>query len=137
MVTMLMACLFTLTQAPDYGLMSWYGEPFHGRLTACGEVYDMNGFSVAHRTLPMGTLVDFFYYDPETGRRREINCVYVNDRGPYERKIYQNDEVVGYTRTWDASKALFSKFEDLGEGVIQVGYTIRGYKPRPSMQYNL
>src|SRR5689334_19236452 len=34
------------------GLASWYGDDFHGRLTANGEVFDMNGISAAHPTLP-------------------------------------------------------------------------------------
>src|SRR5215831_3284997 len=35
------------------GLASWYGEDFHGRLTANGEVFDMQSISAAHPTLPM------------------------------------------------------------------------------------
>ena len=41
---------------PDYnhtGIASWYGQPFHGRRTANGEVFDMNRLSAAHRTLPL------------------------------------------------------------------------------------
>src|SRR5271154_7511529 len=39
---------------PNYqavGLASWYGDEFHGRLTANGEVFDLNGISAAHPTL--------------------------------------------------------------------------------------
>src|ERR1700742_5268458 len=35
------------------GLASWYGDDFHGRLTANGEVFDMTSLSAAHPTLPM------------------------------------------------------------------------------------
>src|SRR5436853_7045327 len=35
------------------GLASWYGDDFHGRLTANGEIYDMQAISAAHPTLPM------------------------------------------------------------------------------------
>ena len=35
------------------GLASWYGEDFHGRATANGEVYDMTSISAAHPTLPI------------------------------------------------------------------------------------
>src|SRR5471032_2363931 len=35
------------------GLASWYGDDFHGRLTANGEVYDMEAISAAHPTMPM------------------------------------------------------------------------------------
>src|SRR3981081_4021991 len=35
------------------GLASWYGDDFHGRLTANGEVFDMGSLTAAHPTLPM------------------------------------------------------------------------------------
>ena len=35
------------------GLASWYGDDFHGRLTANGEVFDMTSITAAHPTLPM------------------------------------------------------------------------------------
>src|SRR6201994_2079464 len=37
----------------EEGIASWYGDDFHGRLTANGEVFDMDGLSAAHKTLPM------------------------------------------------------------------------------------
>jgi len=66
---------------PNYraeGLASWYGEDFHGRLTANGEVYDMHGISAAHPTLPMPSYVRV----TNLGNGRSI-IVRVNDRGPY------------------------------------------------------
>ena len=60
------------------GLASWYGEDFHGRLTANGEVYDMHSLSAAHPTLPMPSYVRVTNL---TNRRSVI--VRVNDRGPY------------------------------------------------------
>jgi hypothetical protein len=41
----------------ETGLASWYGHPYHGRPAANGEIYDMEGFTAAHRTLPFGTRV--------------------------------------------------------------------------------
>src|SRR5690606_13272064 len=35
------------------GKASWYGDAFHGRLTANGEIYDMTHLTAAHPTLPM------------------------------------------------------------------------------------
>ena len=35
------------------GLASWYGDAFHGRRTAHGEVYDRDSISAAHPTLPL------------------------------------------------------------------------------------
>ena len=43
-------------EQPTYdetGIASWYGADFHGHLTADGEVFDRNGISAAHPTLPM------------------------------------------------------------------------------------
>ena len=37
------------------GLASWYGDFFHGRRTANGEIYDMNALTGAHPTLPLPT----------------------------------------------------------------------------------
>lgn len=60
------------------GVASWYGEPFHGRKTASGEVYDMHGMTAAHRELPLGTVVAVRNLD--NGREAEVR---VNDRGPF------------------------------------------------------
>src|SRR5215469_18488094 len=37
----------------EVGLASWYGDDFHGRLTANGEVFDMDALTAGHPTLPM------------------------------------------------------------------------------------
>ena len=64
----------------EYGLASWYGKKFHGRLTANGEVYDMYKVSAAHKTLPLGTIVKV------TNRKNGISLkVRINDRGPFVR----------------------------------------------------
>ena len=60
------------------GLASWYGEPFHGRRTASGEIFDMNELTAAHKTLPFGTRLRV--RNPVTGQ--EV-LVRVNDRGPH------------------------------------------------------
>lgn len=41
----------------ETGIASWYGHPYHGRQAANGEIYDMNRFTAAHRTLPFETWV--------------------------------------------------------------------------------
>ncbi len=62
----------------DHGLASWYGEPYHGRRTASGEVYDMHDRTAAHRSLDFGTWVRVTRTD--TGAAVEVR---VNDRGPF------------------------------------------------------
>src|SRR6187401_3615209 len=60
------------------GIASWYGEDFHGRLTANGEVYDMHSISAAHPTLPMPS-----YVRVTNLNNKKSLVVRVNDRGPY------------------------------------------------------
>jgi rare lipoprotein A (peptidoglycan hydrolase) len=60
------------------GVASWYGPDFHGRLTANGERYDMNGISAAHRTMPLPSYARVTNLD----NGRSI-IVRVNNRGPY------------------------------------------------------
>lgn len=60
------------------GIASWYGDDFHGRLTANGEVFDMGALTAAHPTMPM----------PSYARVTNLSngkslIVRVNDRGPY------------------------------------------------------
>jgi len=60
------------------GYASWYGSAFHGRYTANGEVYDMDGFSAAHPTMPLPS-----YARVTNLRNGRSITVRVNDRGPY------------------------------------------------------
>jgi rare lipoprotein A len=60
------------------GLASWYGRPHHGRVAASGQVYDMNGLTAAHRTLPFGTVVRV-----QNLRNNRTVKVEINDRGPF------------------------------------------------------
>jgi rare lipoprotein A len=60
------------------GTASWYGRAHHGRRTASGQVFDMNGLSAAHRSLPFGTRVRVT--NENNGRSVVLT---VNDRGPF------------------------------------------------------
>jgi rare lipoprotein A len=64
----------------ETGIASWYGREFHGRITASGEVFDMNGLSAAHRTLPFGTVIRVLNLD-----NYKSITVRVADRGPFLR----------------------------------------------------
>ena len=59
-------------------LASWYGEYFHGRKTAMGEVYDMYGYTAAHKTYPLGTVL--LVTNPKNGKSLKVR---INDRGPF------------------------------------------------------
>lgn len=60
------------------GTASWYGEAFHGRRTANGEVYDRHGISAAHPTMPLPAYARV----TNVVNHRSI-IVRVNDRGPF------------------------------------------------------
>jgi rare lipoprotein A len=62
----------------EEGLASWYGDDFHGRLTANGEIFDMTSLSAAHPTLPMPC-----YARVTNLSNGKSLIVRVNDRGPY------------------------------------------------------
>jgi rare lipoprotein A len=66
---------------PNYrieGVASWYGEDFHGRATANGEIFDMHALSAAHPTLPIPSYVRV----TNLSNNRSV-IVRVNDRGPF------------------------------------------------------
>jgi rare lipoprotein A len=60
------------------GLASYYGSEFHGRPTSSGEIFDMNGMTAAHQTLPLGTIIRVTHL----GNHKSV-VVKVNDRGPF------------------------------------------------------
>jgi rare lipoprotein A len=62
----------------ERGMASWYGVPFHGRLAANGEVFDMEAMTAAHRTLPLGSMVRVV--NLLNGKHVRVR---INDRGPY------------------------------------------------------
>ncbi|HEX2251945.1 MAG TPA: septal ring lytic transglycosylase RlpA family protein [Thermoanaerobaculia bacterium] len=100
------------------GVASWYGEPFHGRFTASGEVYDMHQLTAAHRTLPFQTLVEVTNLD--NGRRVTVR---VTDRGPFVRG-----------RVIDLSRAAAAEIGMIGPGIAQVELRVLGPMPPAPQQ---
>src|SRR3990167_1841194 len=62
----------------EIGVASWYGDAFHNKLTANGEIFDKKRISAAHKTLPLPTLAEV--ENLENGRKIVVR---VNDRGPF------------------------------------------------------
>ena len=60
------------------GIASWYGPPYHNRRGSNGEIYDMNGMTAAHLTLPLGTIVRVT--NVKTGSSALVR---ITDRGPF------------------------------------------------------
>jgi rare lipoprotein A len=96
------------------GIASWYGDAFHGRPTATGEIYDMNGMSAAHTTLPLPSLAEVT--NLATG---QTIVVRVNDRGPFV-----GDRIIDLSR--GAADALGVR----SQGLAQVRVRYLGPAPR-------
>ncbi len=94
--------------ASERGLASWYGAEFAGLPTASGEIFRPEKLSAAHRTLPLGTVVDV---------RNEANGktvrVPINDRGPF---------IAG--RIVDLSRAAATTLDSVSAGVVPVTLTV-------------
>ena len=90
------------------GIASWYGEPFHGRPTASGVIYDMDGMTAAHQTMPLGTRIHV--ENLENGRTVDLD---VNDRGPFVRG-----------RILDVTRAAARDLGMLGPGTARVRITV-------------
>lgn len=98
------------------GIASWYGPGFHGNQTANGERYDMHKFTAAHRTLPMGSLVEV--RSLTSGQRIKVR---INDRGPFVR-----GRIIDLS--YKAAKALGMAVK----GTDRVEIRVIGYRGRPS-----
>ncbi len=105
--------------APETGVASWYGHPYHGRQSASGEIYDMEQMTAAHRTLPFGTQVQVENLD--NGMSTQVR---INDRGPF----IDN-------RIIDLSHAAANAIQMVGPGVARVRLTIVGEPavPEPAL----
>ena len=68
----------TVRKFSQTGAASWYGRQFHGRKTASGETFDMNGLTAAHRTLPLNCYIRVT--NKENGKSVVVK---INDRGPF------------------------------------------------------
>jgi rare lipoprotein A len=95
------------------GLASWYGDDFHGRLTANGEVFDMASLTAAHPTLPMPC-----YARVTNLSNGKSLIVRVNDRGPYHGN-----------RLMDVSSRAADLLEFKGNGVARVRVEYVGRAP--------
>ncbi len=110
-------------EQPDYdekGMASWYGQQFHMKATANGELFDMNLPSAAHTTLPLPSIVEVTNLD--NGRRLMVR---VNDRGPFV-----GDRIIDLSR--EAAREL--GYERQGLARVRVRYVGRGDGQR-GMQY--
>jgi peptidoglycan lytic transglycosylase len=97
----------------EEGVASWYGDDFHGRLTANGEVFDMDALTAAHPTLPMPC-----YARVTNLSNGKSLVVRVNDRGPYH-----NNRLI------DVSNKAAELLEFKGNGTARVRVEYVGRAP--------
>ncbi|SHK52354.1 septal ring lytic transglycosylase RlpA family protein [Thermocrinis minervae] len=95
-----------IVRCPSYveGYASWYGEPYHGRESAYGTVYNMMGMYAASRDLPLGTLLEV--QNLENNKKVVVKVV---DRGPLK-----DDRIL------DLSYGAAKELGMLGRGVIKI-----------------
>lgn len=112
---------------------SWYGEYFHGRKTANGEIYDMHGYTAAHKTYPLGTIL--LVRNPKNSKSLKVR---VNDRGPF-----WNDRELDLSM--GAAEFLGTKREGVAMVTIEVVFVpeiaqsftpVKGRKPKEK-SYNI
>jgi rare lipoprotein A len=101
------------TSYREEGLASWYGDDFHGRLTANGEVFDMASLTAASPTLPMPC-----YARVTNLSNGKSLIVRVNDRGPYHGN-----------RLMDVSSRAAELLEFKGNGIARVRVEYVGRAP--------
>ena len=94
----------------ESGLASWYGNPYHGRRAANGEIYDMEQLTAAHRTLAFNTMVRVENLD--NAKTVEVR---ITDRGPF----------VG-GRVIDLSHAAAKAIGMIGPGTVRVRLNVVG-----------
>lgn len=100
-----------------YGYSSWYGDRFHGRKTASGELYDMHKLTAAHRELPFHT-----YLKVTNLQNNKTVIVKVNDRGPYK-----------HNRIIDLSRAAAEKLDFIDQGLTRVRIEVLGEPDEKTM----
>lgn len=108
--------LTAVAAGEEEGLASWYGEPYHGRVAASGETYDMEELTAAHRTLPFGTTVRVNRLD-----NGATVVVRINDRGPIP-----EDRII------DLSKAAARKLGMIQPGIVPVALRVVKSAPTSS-----
>ena len=101
---------YTPKHEPGYnveGIASWYGDKFHGKPTATGEIYDKNDLTAAHKTLPLNSML--YVTNLENGKSLMVR---LNDRGPFI-----GDRIIDLSEA--AANALGTKGQGLGKVRVQ------------------
>jgi rare lipoprotein A len=99
-----------------HGVASWYGEAFHGRRTASGEIFNMYAMTACHPTLPFGSVVRVRNLD-----NNQSVVVRITDRG-----LLYNGRIL------DLSMAAAKKLNMLEPGLARVDIKVIKLGPAPT-----
>jgi hypothetical protein len=99
------------------GTASFYGKRFQNRKTASGEIFNMNDYTAAHKTLPFGTILKVTNI-----QNKKSVIVRINDRGPFVS-----------TRILDLSQTAAEDIESNGLPTVSV----EGFIPKKNLDYDL
>jgi rare lipoprotein A len=105
---LILCLLYFYSSAQEVGMASFYHDYFAGKVTACGEKYDPNKLTAAHKSLPIGTLIKV----TNLANDKSV-IVRINDRGPYVR-----------SRILDLSKAAAVQLGFIANGFAKVSYSV-------------
>ncbi|MBI4892795.1 MAG: septal ring lytic transglycosylase RlpA family protein [Acidobacteria bacterium] len=97
----------------ETGVASWYGDPYHGRQSANGEIYDMEQMTAAHRTLKFGANLRV----TNLSNHKQVE-VRITDRGPFVDQ-----------RIIDLSRAAARGLDMIGPGTARVKIELLSYGP--------
>ena len=121
------ASLDTLLASEEHEV-SLYSEKFQGKGTACGESFDMNALTAAHRTFPCNTLVKV-----TNAASGQSVIVRINDRGPYVEGRDMDLSLAAFTRIAPRSQGIAqARFQRLGDSALvdACDGTLRSYQKR-------
>lgn len=102
----------TVAQSANYNInskASWYSvKTNRGTATASGEIFSNNKMTAAHKTLPLGTIVQVTNLD-----NGKSVLARINDRGPYVPN-----------RGIDLSPLAFQQIASLNQGIARVNIRV-------------
>ena len=97
--------ILSLPVVGQAAIVSWYGNYFHGRITASGETDNQWGYTCASNYHKIGTKL--LVTNPANNKSVVVR---VNDTGGFKK----------YGRTLDLSRGAFLKIASLNQGIVKV-----------------
>jgi rare lipoprotein A len=97
----------------EYGIASWYGQNWNGRLTASGQTFCPDSLTAAHKRLPFGTVVKVTNVSNDS-----VVYVKITDRLPKSS-----------TRSIDLTPHVAKKLNFYSKGLTKVKIEVVGYAP--------